>query len=69
MQLPNGVRPSARPFAWPTMSLEMFGRAHHSYCQRNGIAIDQNLLQLEGRLVDLHALHTEVLNHGGWSRV
>ena len=31
-QLPNGVRPNARPFAWPTMGLDMFRRAHNTYC-------------------------------------
>ena len=69
MQLPTGVRPGARPFAWPTMGVDMFRRAHNTYCQRNGIVIDQSVLQFEGRPIDLHALHTEVLGHGGFTRV
>lgn len=69
MPLPNGVRPGARPFAFPTMGVDMFRRAHNTYCQRNNIVVDQSLLQFEGRPIELHALHTEVLGHGGYTRV
>lgn len=69
MQLLTGVRPGARPFARPTMGVEMFKRAHQMCYQRNSVVVDQNMLQLEGRPVDSHALGTEVLGHGGWKRV
>ncbi|EPS93290.1 hypothetical protein FOMPIDRAFT_1136478, partial [Fomitopsis schrenkii] len=65
MQLPTDVRPDACPFAWPTMGVEIFRKAHQTYCQRNSVVVDQNMLQVEGRPVDLHALHTEVSDHGG----
>ncbi|KAH9930150.1 uncharacterized protein B0H18DRAFT_1209636 [Fomitopsis serialis] len=69
MQLPAGVRPKARPFAFPTMTPEVFSKAFPTFCLRNGIAVDQNVLQFEGRPIDLHALHTEVLGNGGSGRV
>ena len=51
------------------MGLDMFRRAHNTYCQRNSVIVDQSMLQFEGRPIDLHALHTEVLGHGGFARV
>lgn len=69
MQLPSGVKLGTDPFARPTMCVDLFREAHTTFCQRNGIVVDQNVLQFEGSPIDLHALHTEVLGIGAWDRV
>ncbi|EPS97242.1 hypothetical protein FOMPIDRAFT_1128845 [Fomitopsis schrenkii] len=51
------------------MCVDLFREAHTTFCQRNGIVVDQNVLQFEGSPIDLHALHTEVLGIGAWDRI
>ena len=54
---------------YPALPLSSFNQAFTTWCTRRGVNLDERLLTIEGKRVDLHALHQEVLNLGGPHRV
>ena len=53
----------------PPLSRDDFETAYTYYCTYNNILPDTNRLRVDGRLVDLHALHYYVIRAGGASKV
>lgn len=46
-----------------------FEMAFKTYCNKRSIKIDARLLSIENRNVDLHALHVQVMQEGGFAKV
>ncbi|KAI0073671.1 hypothetical protein K474DRAFT_1649179 [Panus rudis PR-1116 ss-1] len=45
----------------------VFQKAHAQYLQKNRASIDEQLLNMDGRLINLYALHREVMQAGGYA--
>lgn len=61
--------PAMVPSAVPKMTEETFKASHSVFCERNKVVVDRNLLQFNGKDINLHALHEEVRARGGPARV
>jgi len=66
----QGGNPLAGPSA-PPLALDkaQFERYLTVYCSKRGIKIDPRVLGMENRPLDLHALHIQVLQEGGFAKV
>lgn len=51
------------------LAKNVFENAFKSYCQRANMKLEQGWLQIENRTIDLHSLHTHVMQEGGFSKV
>lgn len=58
-----------RPNTYPAMPGPAFQAAYSQYCQKHGIQHDEQLLHIEGKRIDLHRLHQEVIAAGTSERV
>lgn len=75
-QPPMGIIPAQaqasqgpRPNTYPAMPGPAFQAAYSQYCQKHGIQHDEQLLHIEGKRIDLHRLHQEVIAAGTFERV
>ena len=55
----------------PTLALDkaQFERYLTAFCSKRGVRIDPRMLGMENRPLDLHALHVQVLQEGGFAKV
>jgi hypothetical protein len=53
----------------PPLEKGRFEGAYKSYCATKNIVHDARLMSVESRPIDLHALHTQVMNEGGGKKV
>ncbi|EKM57824.1 uncharacterized protein PHACADRAFT_251691 [Phanerochaete carnosa HHB-10118-sp] len=53
----------------PALPAEAFKAAYGQWCHKQNIAHDEQLLQIEGKRIDLHRLHQEVIAAGTMHRV
>jgi hypothetical protein len=60
--------PGAAAFP-PPLEKSKFEAAYKTYSLKEGIKHDQRLMSLEGKTIDLYALHMNVMQEGGWSKV
>lgn len=68
MGQPSGQRGPAQN-QLPALPAEAFTAAYRQWCQKQGITHDDNLMQIEGRKIDLHRLHQEVIAAGTYQKV
>ena len=53
----------------PPLDKTRFDNTWKTFCQQKNIKINPNLLQIDNRPIDLHALHTIVMQEGGSRKV
>ncbi|KAF9466460.1 hypothetical protein BDZ94DRAFT_1233709 [Collybia nuda] len=75
--IPASVGPSQGPTMAMSMSMQLppplekarFDNAYKSFVQNRNIKHEMGLMNVEGRQIDLHALHTYVMQEGGYNKV
>ena len=53
----------------PPLEKPRFDSAYKNWAMSRNLKHDMRLMSVEGRNIDLYALHTHVMNEGGWSKV
>jgi hypothetical protein len=53
----------------PSLSKEVFHARYENWCNSRNIVRDQRLMSIDGRSIDLHALHVLVMRAGGSQKV
>ncbi|RDB30960.1 hypothetical protein Hypma_000130 [Hypsizygus marmoreus] len=53
----------------PPLDKATFESTYKNFCASKGVKHEMRLLSVEGRNIDLHALHTQVMQEGGLSKV
>lgn len=64
LQMQNGQRLARFPLP-PLLKKAKFEESFHAFCNSGGIVLDDRLMSVDGRPVDMHALHCNVLSEGG----
>lgn len=72
----NAAAPAGPPQV-PTLSMQLppplekarFDNAYKSFVQNRNIKHEMRLMNVEGRQIDLYALHTHVMQEGGYNKV
>lgn len=68
-QRPGQNQLSAQAAQIPALPAEAFKAAYGQWCSKHNIVHDEQLLQIEGKKIDLHRLHQEVIASGTVHRV
>ena len=66
---PDGVRRGPVQNQLSSLPAESFIAAYGQWCQKQGISHDDNLMHIDGRRIDLHRLHQEVIAAGTYQKV
>jgi len=69
LDIPSPLPQRSSGLFLPSLPGPLFDHAYRQFCIKNNLTLDPNMLQLEGRQIDLHSLHTEVTRAGGPSEV
>lgn len=66
---PSSVQRGAAQNQLPALPAEAFNAAYRQWCQKQNITHDENIMQIDGRKIDLHRLHQEVIATGTYQKV
>jgi hypothetical protein len=66
---PNQGSVPMMSFNIPPLEKPRFDTSFKTWCQQKSISIDQRMLSIDGRPIDLHNLHSSVIGEGGLGNV
>jgi ARID/BRIGHT DNA binding domain len=67
--LPTPQHNAAGPNAVPPLDRTRFHGSYKHFCQTKKLSLDDRVMTIQNRMLDLHALHVEVMNAGGSQQV
>lgn len=65
----SATRPAPGHGQLPALPSEAFHAAYRQWCQKQNLQHDDQLMHIEGKKIDLHRLHQEVIAAGTFQRV
>ena len=66
---PSQQQSGSGPPQVPPLDRNRFNGSYKHFCQTKKLVLDDRLMAIQGRTIDLHLLHVEVMNAGGSQRV
>lgn len=67
--LQGGGTPASLLLNIQMMEKQKFEMLFNAFCKKRGVKIDPRLLNIENRSLDVHALHVQVIQEGGFAKV
>jgi hypothetical protein len=65
----HGINPQPQAQFMPALDKTRFDTAYNNFCLSKGVQHDPRLMSVDGRPIDLHELHVQVMNEGGVTKV